>query len=54
MGSGNVTKKTGKQVWEAAWEEECERRIADVRSGEVEEEDFDEAMERLRQKYRLR
>lgn len=40
--------------WEAAWEEECERRIAEVRSGEVEAEDFDEAMERLRQKYRLR
>jgi hypothetical protein len=40
--------------WEAAWEKECERCIAEVRSGAVEAEDLDEAMERLRQKYRLR
>ena len=40
--------------WEAAWKDECERRIAEVRNGEVEAEDFDEVMERLRQKYRLR
>ncbi len=37
--------------WEAAWVEECERRLAEYDRGEVEAEDFDVVMARLRRKY---
>lgn len=37
--------------WEAAWTEECERRLAEYDRGEVEAEDFDVVMARLREKY---
>lgn len=40
--------------WVAAWSAECERRLAEIESGEVEAEDFDVAMERLRQKYQFK
>ena len=40
--------------WEAAWAAECERRIQELESGEVDAEDFDVVMERLRLKYRLK
>jgi len=42
------------EEWEAAWLEECERRVAEYERGGVEAEDFDVAMERLRQKYQLK
>lgn len=38
-------------AWEAAWAEEAERRLAQLQRGEVEAEDFDVVMERLRQKF---
>ncbi len=37
--------------WEAAWAEECERRIDEYERGETVAEDFDVFMERMRQKY---
>ena len=40
--------------WEAAWAAECERRLGEMELGEVEAEDFDVVMERLRQKHRLK
>ena len=39
------------EEWEAAWLAECERRLGEYERGEVEAEDFDVAMERLRQKH---
>lgn len=42
------------EEWEAAWLGECEQRLAEAESGEVEAEDFDVAMKRLRQKYQLK
>ncbi len=40
--------------WEAAWAAECERRLGELDRGEVEAEDFDVVMERLRLKHRLK
>lgn len=40
--------------WEAAWAAECERRLGELDRGEVEADDFDVVMERLRLKYRLK
>jgi len=34
--------------WEAAWAKECEARLAAYEQGEMEAEDFDVVMERLR------
>jgi hypothetical protein len=40
--------------WEKAWAHECDRRVGQLKRGEVEAEDFDVVMERLRLKYRLK
>ncbi len=40
--------------WEKAWADECDRRVGQLKRGEVEAEDFDVVMERLRLKYRLK
>ena len=42
------------EEWEAAWLEECERRLAEVEDGKVKAENFEVAMARLRQKYQLK
>jgi hypothetical protein len=38
-------------AWEAAWAVEAENRIAVYERGEIEAENFDVAMERLRQEF---
>lgn len=40
--------------WEAAWAEEAESRIAAYERGEIEAEDIDSVMERLRQEFLAR
>lgn len=42
------------EEWEAAWREECERRLAEYERGEVEALDSDEVFERLKNKYKLK
>ncbi len=37
--------------WEAAWNEEAEDRVAAYERGEIESEDFDVTMERLRLEF---
>lgn len=39
------------EEWEAAWAEECERRLAEYDRGEVYAEDFDLVMARLKEKF---
>ena len=42
------------EEWEATWLGECERRLAEVENDEMEAENSDVAMARLRQKYQLK
>ncbi len=41
-------------AWQAAWAAEAEDRLAAFERGEIEAEDFDVVMERLRQTYLTR
>jgi len=41
-------------AWQAAWAAEAEDRLAAFERGEIEAEDFDVVMERLRQTYLVR
>lgn len=41
------------EEWEAAWLEECERRLGEYKRGEVETMDSDEVFARLKSKYNL-
>ncbi|MBN9133350.1 MAG: addiction module protein [Nitrosospira multiformis] len=43
-----------KEEWEAAWLEECERRLGEYERDEVEAVDSDEVFARLKSKYNLR
>ena len=40
--------------WEAAWDKECEDRLAAYQKGEIKAMDSDEAMEFLRKKHGLK
>lgn len=42
------------EAWETAWADEGESRLAAFERGEIEAEDFDVAMERLRQEFLAR
>lgn len=42
------------EEWEAAWLEECERRLAEVESGEVEAMNCDEVFARLKSQHNLK
>ncbi len=42
------------EEWEAAWHEECERRIAEYERGEVEAMHSDEVFARLKNQYNLK
>ncbi|QJW93577.1 addiction module protein [Frigoriglobus tundricola] len=39
------------EEWEAAWIEECDRRIADLDSGKAKAVPADEFMQRMKEKY---
>ncbi len=38
-------------AWEAAWAKECEDRLAAFERGEIEAEEFDVVMERMREEF---
>lgn len=42
------------EEWEAAWLEECERRLAEYEQGEVEAMKSDEVFARLKSQYNLK
>jgi putative addiction module component (TIGR02574 family) len=42
------------EEWEAAWLEECERRLAEYEQGEVETMNSDEVFARLKSQYNLK
>ena len=42
------------EEWEAAWREECERRLGEYEQGEVEATDSAEVFARLKSKYNLK
>ncbi len=42
------------EEWEAAWLDECKRRVAEYERGEVEAIDADEVFARLKSKYNLK
>ncbi len=41
------------EEWEAAWRDECERRLVEYEQGHVEAIDSDEVFARLKSKYHL-
>jgi putative addiction module component (TIGR02574 family) len=51
LGEADVDEDMTREEWEAAWAEEVNRRLEDMRSGKTQGVPGDEVMRRMREKY---